>query len=126
MVFAGGKRRHSSTPTFRVAPRAVQARTLVAVLPTPQPVPHFGLPWPCTEGLAPPTLAPLAQGSGNASCLPTHEVPINTSSPRANALYEGTYLLGTSIARPLIAKRQIEIAKEVGRGWAAWVWPAKG
>jgi argininosuccinate synthase len=33
---------------------------------------------------------------------------------RANALYEGTYLLGTSIARPLIAKRQIEIAKMVG------------
>ena len=33
---------------------------------------------------------------------------------RANALYEGTYLLGTSIARPLIAKRQIEIAKAVG------------
>ncbi len=33
---------------------------------------------------------------------------------RANALYEGTYLLGTSIARPLIARRQIEIAKEVG------------
>ncbi len=33
---------------------------------------------------------------------------------RANALYEGTYLLGTSIARPLIAKRQIEIAQEVG------------
>ena len=33
---------------------------------------------------------------------------------RANALYEGEYLLGTSIARPLIAKRQIEIAKEVG------------
>src|SRR3989337_1382899 len=33
---------------------------------------------------------------------------------RANALYEGTYLLGTSIARPLIAKRQIEIAAEVG------------
>ncbi len=31
---------------------------------------------------------------------------------RANALYEGVYLLGTSIARPLIAKRQIEIAKE--------------
>src|SRR5256885_12701569 len=29
---------------------------------------------------------------------------------RANALYEGAYLLGTSIARPLIAKRQIEIA----------------
>src|ERR1700712_2168321 len=33
---------------------------------------------------------------------------------RANALYEGLYLLGTSIARPLIAKRQIEIAKLVG------------
>ncbi|MFN5760010.1 MAG: argininosuccinate synthase [Sphingomonadaceae bacterium] len=33
---------------------------------------------------------------------------------RANALYEGLYLLGTSIARPLIAKRQIEIAKQVG------------
>jgi argininosuccinate synthase len=33
---------------------------------------------------------------------------------RANALYEGVYLLGTSIARPLIAKRQIEIAHEVG------------
>lgn len=33
---------------------------------------------------------------------------------RANSQYEGLYLLGTSIARPLIAKRQIEIAKEVG------------
>ena len=33
---------------------------------------------------------------------------------RANAVYEGTYLLGTSIARPLIAKRQIEIANETG------------
>src|ERR1041384_2527818 len=33
---------------------------------------------------------------------------------RANALYEGVYLLGTSIARPLIAKRQIEIAEAVG------------
>jgi argininosuccinate synthase len=33
---------------------------------------------------------------------------------RANALYEGAYLLGTSIARPLIAKRQIEIARETG------------
>ena len=33
---------------------------------------------------------------------------------RANALYEGTYLLGTSIARPLIAKRQIEIAALTG------------
>src|SRR3970040_129073 len=33
---------------------------------------------------------------------------------RANALYEGIYLLGTSIARPLIAKRQIEIAEKTG------------
>ena len=33
---------------------------------------------------------------------------------RANALYEGLYLLGTSIARPLIAKRQIEIARQTG------------
>ena len=33
---------------------------------------------------------------------------------RANALYEGVYLLGTSIARPLIARKQIEIAERVG------------
>src|SRR6187402_3087289 len=33
---------------------------------------------------------------------------------RANTVYEGQYLLGTSIARPLIAKRQIEIARRVG------------
>jgi argininosuccinate synthase len=33
---------------------------------------------------------------------------------RANTIYEGEYLLGTSIARPLIAKRQVEIAKETG------------
>ena len=33
---------------------------------------------------------------------------------RANAAYEGLYLLGTSIARPLIAKKQIEIAEKVG------------
>jgi len=33
---------------------------------------------------------------------------------RANAVYEGEYLLGTSIARPLISKRQIEIANQVG------------
>src|SRR5665213_3210882 len=33
---------------------------------------------------------------------------------RANAQYEGLYLLGTSIARPLIAKKQIEIARRVG------------
>jgi len=33
---------------------------------------------------------------------------------RANAIYEGEYLLGTSIARPLIAKKQIEIANKMG------------
>src|SRR3712207_2825021 len=33
---------------------------------------------------------------------------------RANTVYEGQYLLGTSIARPLIAKKQIEIARNVG------------
>ena len=33
---------------------------------------------------------------------------------RANAIYEGEYLLGTSIARPLIAKRLVEIAKKIG------------
>jgi len=33
---------------------------------------------------------------------------------RANAVYEGQYLLGTSIARPLIAKKQIEIAEKLG------------
>ena len=33
---------------------------------------------------------------------------------RANAIYEGEYLLGTSIARPLIAKRLVEIARETG------------
>jgi argininosuccinate synthase len=37
---------------------------------------------------------------------------------RANSQYEGLYLLGTSIARPLIAKRQIEIAKEVCQNWS--------
>jgi argininosuccinate synthase len=44
-----------------------------------------------------------------------------------NALYEGAYLLGTSIARPLIAKRQIEIARNPstvagGPLRAAWSW----
>ena len=33
---------------------------------------------------------------------------------RANTIYEGVYLLGTSIARPLIAKRLVEIARETG------------
>ena len=48
-------------------------------------------------------------------CWPPKPCPLSPQLlSRANALYEGTYLLGTSIARPLIAKRQIEIAKKVG------------
>jgi len=45
---------------------------------------------------------------------------------RANAIYEGEYLLGTSIARPLIAKRQIEIARETGAGTVAHGATGKG
>ena len=45
---------------------------------------------------------------------------------RANALYEGTYLLGTAIARPLIAKRQIEIAKKVNANFVAHGATGKG
>ena len=45
---------------------------------------------------------------------------------RANTLYEGTYLLGTAIARPLIAKRQIEIAKAVGADTVAHGSTGKG
>ena len=45
---------------------------------------------------------------------------------RANALYEGLYLLGTSIARPLIAKRQIEIAHQVGADTVAHGATGKG
>src|SRR5881396_2342190 len=45
---------------------------------------------------------------------------------RANALYEGVYLLGTSIARPLIAKRQVEIAEQVGAGAVAHGATGKG
>jgi argininosuccinate synthase len=45
---------------------------------------------------------------------------------RANALYEGTYLLGTAIARPLIAKRQIEIAADVGADYVAHGATGKG
>src|SRR5581483_1265394 len=45
---------------------------------------------------------------------------------RANALYEGAYFLGTSIARPLIAKRQIEIAKQTGADAVAHVATGKG
>jgi argininosuccinate synthase len=45
---------------------------------------------------------------------------------RANALYEGIYLLGTSIARPLIAKRQIELAAETGADAVAHGCTGKG
>src|SRR4030067_39647 len=45
---------------------------------------------------------------------------------RANKLYEGEYLLGTSIARPLIATRQIEIANKVGADTGAHGATGKG
>jgi argininosuccinate synthase len=45
---------------------------------------------------------------------------------RANALYEGVYLLGTSIARPLIAKKQIEIAEKLGANAVAHGATGKG
>ncbi|MBI04250.1 MAG: argininosuccinate synthase [Pelagibacteraceae bacterium] len=45
---------------------------------------------------------------------------------RANAIYEGVYFLGTAIARPLIAKRQIEIAKQVGADTVAHGATGKG
>ena len=45
---------------------------------------------------------------------------------RGNALYEGAYLLGTSIARPLIAKRQIEIAAQKGAKYVAHGATGKG
>jgi argininosuccinate synthase len=45
---------------------------------------------------------------------------------QANALYEGTYLLGTSIARPLIAKRQIDLAEKVGAAYVSHGATGKG
>ncbi|MFH1306294.1 MAG: argininosuccinate synthase [Candidatus Micrarchaeota archaeon] len=45
---------------------------------------------------------------------------------RANAIYEGTYLLGTSLARPLISKKQIEIAKKEGAEYVAHGATGKG
>jgi hypothetical protein len=44
---------------------------------------------------------------------------------RANAIYEGEYLLGTSIARPLIAKRLVEIAMEHGADAVSTAPPAR-
>ena len=45
---------------------------------------------------------------------------------RANTLYEGQYLLGTSIARPLIAKKQIQIAEKVGANYVSHGATGKG
>jgi len=45
---------------------------------------------------------------------------------KANAIYEGRYLLGTSLARPLIAKHQVRIAKEVGAEYVAHGATGKG
>ena len=45
---------------------------------------------------------------------------------RANTLYEGQYLLGTSIARPLIAKKQIQIAEKVGANFVSHGATGKG
>ncbi len=45
---------------------------------------------------------------------------------KANAVYEGRYLLGTAVARPLIAKKQIEIAKQVGAKFVAHGATGKG
>ncbi len=45
---------------------------------------------------------------------------------KANAIYEGRYLLGTAVARPLIAKKQIEIAKQVGAKFVAHGATGKG
>lgn len=45
---------------------------------------------------------------------------------KANAIYEGTYMLGTSIARPIIAKRHIEIAKQEGTKYVAHGATGKG
>src|SRR6186997_1830379 len=44
---------------------------------------------------------------------------------RANAVYEGVYLLGTSIARPLIAKKQIEFARQPGPAPVCMAPPAR-
>jgi argininosuccinate synthase len=57
-----------------------------------------------------------------------HELVVDYIFPalRGNALYEGRYLLGTAIARPLIAKRQVEIAKKEGCTYLAHGATGKG
>jgi len=58
---------------------------------------------------------PTSSHKNHETNATTPPPPPHTHTQRsANALYEGVYLLGTSIARPLIAKRQIEIARQVG------------
>ena len=52
--------------------------------------------------------------SSSTTCARSSSAISSIPMFRANAIYEGEYLLGTSIARPLIAKRQIEIARETG------------
>ena len=72
---------------------------------------------PSATPLVVPLVCRLRQSDATKLASPLQPRLRSTPHPslcRANALYEGTYLLGTSIARPLIAKRQIEIAKEVG------------
>ena len=63
--------------------------------------------------VAAPAVQPFCPTSAPSSNAHTCIAPTRLYR-RANSLYEGIYLLGTSIARPLIAKRQIEIANAVG------------
>lgn len=55
---------------------------------------------------------------------PTTQPP--GSERQANALYEGRYMLGTSLARPVIAKKQVEIAQKEGAKWLAHGATGKG
>ncbi len=66
------------------------------------------------EGGARPEGQADAAWLGGAGPHAGPSVPAARPPRSANSQYEGMYLLGTSIARPLIAKRQIEIAKEIG------------
>ena len=60
------------------------------------------------------TCAHTCTASPACTCTASPACTVPHLYRRANSLYEGIYLLGTSIARPLIAKRQIEIANAVG------------
>lgn len=79
-------------------------------------------PWSVSQGTSPSFCQLPARASRTSSFqqgIQTAKLPYphQPTSCRANSQYEGMYLLGTSIARPLIAKRQIEIAKAVGVIW---------